>query len=141
MRQGRRRPGRERAGNVTWEQDPNHSTTTPASGTATANDTWHGANPTVSVTFAANATTWFGQNVFVVGSIPALGGWNPASAVPMSAATYPVWSATVTLPGSTGFQYKYIKKNPDGSVTWESDPNRAFTTGGGGTATLNDTWR
>lgn len=128
------------AGNVTWEQDPNHSTTTPASGTATLNDTWHGANPTVSVTFAANATTWFGQNVFVVGSIPALGSWSPAAAVPLSSATYPVWRGTVALPANTYLEYKYLKKDPDGTVEWESGANRTYTTGVSGAVTLNDTW-
>jgi alpha-amylase len=96
---------------------------------------------TVAVTFHENATTFFGQNVFLVGSIPALGNWNPANAIPLSSATYPVWSAGVSLPANTSFQYKYIKKNPDGSITWESDPNRSFTTGSGGSTTVQDTWR
>jgi alpha-amylase len=94
----------------------------------------------VRATFNANATTFFGQNVYVVGSIPALGSWNTASAVPLSPAGYPVWSAGTPLPASTSFQYKYIKKNPDGSITWESDPNRSASTGTG-PMTLNDTWR
>jgi alpha-amylase len=93
------------------------------------------------VTFNATATTFFGQNVFVVGSVPALGNWSPAGAVPMSAAGYPVWTATITLPGSTAVQYKYIKKNPDGTVIWESDPNRSVSTPPSGTVTLNDSWR
>jgi len=38
-------------------------------------------------------------------------------------------------------EYKYIRKNADGSVVWESDPNRSVTTGSGGTMTLNDVWR
>lgn len=100
-----------------------------------------GGQSTTSVTFDEYATTYFGQNVFVVGSIPALGNWAPASAVPLSSAGYPTWSTTVSLPSSTSFQYKYIKKNPDGSVTWESDPNRSSTTGSGGAMTLNDSWR
>jgi glucoamylase len=128
-------------GSVTWEQDPNHSATTGSGATASLNDTWHGSTSTVSVTFNENATTYFGQNVYVVGSIPALGSWNTANAVPLSSAGYPIWSATVSIPSNTAFSYKYIKKNPDGSVTWESDPNRSYTTGAGGTATLNDTWR
>ena len=96
---------------------------------------------TVAVTFDENATTTWGQNVYVVGSIPALGSWNPANAIALSSAAYPVWAATVTLPANTTFQYKYIKKNPDGSITWESDPNRSSTTGSSGSATLNDSWR
>ena len=94
----------------------------------------------VPVTFNSNTTTVFGQNVYVVGSIPALGSWNTANAVPLSSANYPIWSAAAPLPAGTNFQYKYIKKNPDGSITWESDPNRSATTGSG-PLTLNDTWR
>lgn len=95
----------------------------------------------VQVTFNEYATTYYGQNVFVVGSIPALGSWSPDAAVALSSAGYPTWSATVPLPPNTAFQYKYIKKNPDGSITWESDPNRSYTTGSGGAATINDSWR
>ncbi len=128
-------------GSVTWEQDPNHSATTGSGSTASLDDTWHGSTSTVAVTFNENATTSWGQNVYVVGSIPALGSWNTGSAVALSSAGYPVWSATVSIPSGTYFEYKYIKKNPDGSITWESDPNRSYTTGSGGTATLNDSWR
>ncbi|MFI9592726.1 carbohydrate-binding module family 20 domain-containing protein [Nonomuraea sp. NPDC052265] len=67
--------------------------------------------------------------------------WPPAAAVPLSSADYPVWRPTVDLPPGTGVEYKYIKKNPDGSVTWESGGNRAFTTPSGGTDTRNDTWK
>lgn len=95
----------------------------------------------VAVTFDEYATTYYGQNVYVVGSIAALGGWNTAQAVPLSSAGYPTWSAAVTLPGNTSFEYKYIKKNPDGTITWESDPNRSYTTPASGSVTLNDSWR
>ena len=101
---------------------------------------------TVAVTFNELETTTFGQDVFVVGSIPALGSWAPANAVAMSASKYtsgnPQWSVTVSglQPGSS-FQYKFIKKNADGSVTWESDPNRSYTVPCAATATENDTWR
>jgi alpha-amylase len=126
-------------GNVTWELDPNHSATT-GTAAATLSDTWHGASSTVSATFSVNATTWSGQNVYVVGSVPALGSWNTANAVALSSAAYPVWSGTVTLPPNTAFEYKYIKKDPDGSVEWESGANRTYSTGASGTATLNDAW-
>ena len=48
---------------------------------------------------------------------------------------YPIWRNTVNLPASKTIQYKYIRKNADGSVTWESLPgggNRSFTTPSGG---------
>lgn len=40
-------------------------------------------------------------------------------------------------------QYKYVNVGSDGTVTWESDPNRVFTVPGGcaTVATVGDTWR
>jgi alpha-amylase len=131
-------------GSVTWESTPNRSFTTPSSGAVTRNEVWEqagGGTGPVSVTFNVNATTSFGQNVFVVGSIPALGNWNPANAVALSSANYPIWSASISLPGSTAVQYKYIKKNPDGTVVWESDPNRSYAVPASGPVSLSDTWR
>jgi alpha-amylase len=95
-----------------------------------------------ATTFAVNATTVWGQNVFVVGNTPALGNWDPANAVALSSATYPTWQATVSLPAGTAVQYKYLKK--DGAqVIWESDPNRTRTTASADpcTATWTDSWR
>ncbi|MEN3307927.1 MAG: alpha-amylase [Micromonosporaceae bacterium] len=94
-----------------------------------------------SATFDATVTTWWEQNVYLVGSIGALGNWNPASAVALSSANYPVWSVTVSLPANTYFEYKYIKKDPDGTIEWESGANRSATTGASGSATFNDTWK
>jgi alpha-amylase len=127
---------------VTVDGSGNASITVPAGDAVAIDVAARGTGAaTVAVTFHENATTVFGQNVFLVGSIPALGNWNPANSVPLSSATYPIWSATVSLPANTSFQYKYIKKNPDGSIIWESDPNRSFTTGSGGSVTVQDSWR
>ncbi|KAJ7691417.1 hypothetical protein B0H17DRAFT_1201064 [Mycena rosella] len=45
---------------------------------------------TVAVAFAETATTTFGENIFLVGSIPELGTWDPDSSIPLFTATYPV---------------------------------------------------
>ncbi|MEV4708414.1 carbohydrate-binding module family 20 domain-containing protein [Actinoplanes sp. NPDC049316] len=97
---------------------------------------------TASVAFEANVTTTWGQNVFVTGNTAALGDWNPANAVALSSASYPVWKATVSLPGGTAVQYKYIKKEGS-TVVWESDPNRTRTTPSASpcSATWSDSWR
>lgn len=95
----------------------------------------------IATTFNVTATTAWGQNVYVVGSIPALGSWDPARAVALSSAAYPTWSGTIALPPSTTYQYKYVKKNADGTITWESDPNRSASTPSSGTSTRTDTWR
>jgi alpha-amylase len=96
----------------------------------------------VATSVEANVTTIWGENVFIVGNTAALGNWNPAAAVALSSATYPVWRATVSLPASTSVQYKYIKKNGS-QVIWESDPNRSRTTPAVSpcTATWTDSWR
>ncbi|WNG48981.1 alpha-amylase [Archangium minus] len=94
-----------------------------------------------TVTFNETASTAVGQNIFIVGSITALGSWAPGAAIPLSPANYPTWSVTLSLPGSTAIQYKYIKKDGSGNVTWESGTNRTYTTPATGTATLNDTWK
>ncbi|MGQ0838515.1 carbohydrate-binding module family 20 domain-containing protein [Actinokineospora sp.] len=91
--------------------------------------------------FAVNATTAFGQNIFVVGNTAALGNWAPGSAVALSSATYPVWRGAVTLSPGTQFQYKYLRKDSGGAVTWESGANRVATVPSSGLVTLNDTWR
>ncbi|KAH8110895.1 glycoside hydrolase family 13 protein, partial [Phellopilus nigrolimitatus] len=91
----------------------------------------------VAMTFQENATTVFGENIFLVGSIAELGNWNTDDAVALSSAAYPVWVVTVSLPVSTSFTYKFIRKESDGSVEWESDPNRSGIAPGSGT----QTWR
>ncbi|MDT0261178.1 carbohydrate-binding module family 20 domain-containing protein [Jatrophihabitans lederbergiae] len=96
---------------------------------------------TVAVSFHEYATTTYGQNVFVVGDIAALGGWDTSKAVALSSAGYPTWSGTVIVPAGTSFQYKYLKKNPDGSITWEGSSNRTASSGTGSTLSLSDTWR
>lgn len=106
------------------------------------------ATPTaISVTFNENVQTNYGENVYITGSIAQLGNWNTGSAIALSASKYtssnPLWYVTISLPTGTSFQYKYFKKESDGSIVWESDPNRQYTVPGScaGTATENDTWR
>jgi alpha-amylase len=89
-----------------------------------------------AVTFTiANANTVFGENLYVAGSVAALGSWAPAAAPAMaiqgSGANVP-WRLTINLPASTPVQYKYIKRN-GGSTVWEGNHasptgNREFTT-------------
>ncbi|KAL5532385.1 hypothetical protein ACEPAF_5955 [Sanghuangporus sanghuang] len=95
---------------------------------------------TVAVTFQEMATTVFGENIFLVGSISELANWDTDNAIALSAATYPIWAVTVSLPVNTNFEYKFIRKETDGSIVWESDPNRSASTTT--TAqTISTTWR
>ncbi|MFB6634006.1 carbohydrate-binding module family 20 domain-containing protein [Streptomyces sp. NPDC056362] len=91
--------------------------------------------------FNVNATTVTGQNIYVTGNCPELGNWAPASAVKLDPAAYPVWKLTVNLPAGTAFEYKYLRKDAAGNVTWESGANRTATVPSTGRTVLNDTFR
>ncbi|UYQ65067.1 carbohydrate-binding module family 20 domain-containing protein [Streptomyces peucetius] len=91
--------------------------------------------------FNVNATTVMGQNIYVTGNRTELGNWSPGSALKLDPASYPVWKLDVNLPAGTSFEYKYIRKDAAGNVTWESGANRTATVPSSGKVTLNDTWR
>lgn len=99
----------------------------------------------IAATFNVTAGfTTFGQQVFVVGSIPELGSWNPARAVPLytTASTFPVWTGDAQLPANTSIEFQYIVKNPDGSVAnWEKVfQNRSTVTPPTGVYITHDTF-
>jgi alpha-amylase len=101
---------------------------------------------TVTVTFNEAADTFFGQNIFVTGSINELSNWSTGNPVPLAwisgQGTRGNWRATVTLPASTHVEYKYIKKDGSNNVIWESGANRVLQTGAGGTSqTTSDAWK
>jgi glucoamylase len=100
----------------------------------------------VEVDIAANASTQFGQYIYVTGNTTALGDWNPNLGLPVDPSTYPVWKNAINLPAGRSFAYKYFRKNPDGGVTWECYPgngdckaNRSLTTPASGPVLLSDT--
>lgn len=68
-----------------------------------------------------------GQNVYVVGSIPQLGGWVVAAATKLAPTAYPSWTGTIALPASTAITWKCIKIN-GAAVVWQGGGNNAFTT-------------
>jgi glucoamylase len=100
----------------------------------------------VQVNVNVNATTQFGQYMYVTGNTKMLGNWNPNLGLPVDSSTYPVWKNAVNLAAGSSLQYKYYRKNLDGSVSWECYPgngncgsNRSLTLPSSGTVELNDT--
>ncbi|MFF1842106.1 carbohydrate-binding module family 20 domain-containing protein [Streptomyces sp. NPDC058217] len=92
--------------------------------------------------FGVNATTQLGQNIYVTGNQSALGNWNTDSALKLDPATYPVWKLDVSMPAGTSFEYKYVRKDASGAVTWESGANRTATVPSSGKVSLtSDVWR
>jgi glucoamylase len=94
--------------------------------------------PQTTVSFDIAVPAVSGQNVYLVGDLPALGAWVPQSGVRMSGDTNSIWSATLSLPASTGVQYKYVKIDGTGNVIWESGQNRTLMTPAGKTISKND---
>lgn len=102
-----------------------------------------GRRQPLTAVFHVTAATRWGQTLYVTGSPAELGAWDPAGAVPLttSATVNPQWTGFASLPPNTTVQYKYLRKDADGSVTWEDGPNRSTTTPPTGTVTVADTWR
>ncbi|WP_435057550.1 carbohydrate-binding module family 20 domain-containing protein [Streptomyces sp. bgisy060] len=96
---------------------------------------------TAGASFNVDATTVFGQNIYVTGNRPELGNWAPSAALKLDPAAYPVWKLTVSLPAGTAFEYKYVRKDEAGNVTWESGANRTATVPASGQVVLNDAFR
>ncbi|MER7624246.1 carbohydrate-binding module family 20 domain-containing protein [Streptomyces sp. NPDC126503] len=96
---------------------------------------------TAGASFNVTATTVTGQNIYVTGNRAELGNWNPAAAPKLDPAAYPVWKLAVNLPAGTVFEYKYVRKDAAGNVTWESGANRTATVPASGQVVLNDTFR
>ncbi|MEU2431771.1 carbohydrate-binding module family 20 domain-containing protein [Streptomyces sp. NPDC007861] len=100
-----------------------------------------GGTSATGASFGVNATTVPGENIYVTGNQPALGNWSPGSALRLDPAGYPVWKLDVALPAGTSFEYKYLRKDAAGNVTWESGANRTAAVPAGGPVVLNDTFR
>lgn len=96
----------------------------------------------VAAAVNVTATTVPGEWVYVTGNVPELGSWNTDAGTPGDPATYPVWKSALNLPAGTAIQYKYYRKNADGTVAWEKLPgggNRSLTTPASGIITVTDT--
>ena len=100
----------------------------------------------VRIDFNVNAMTQWGQYVYVTGNTEVLGNWNTNLGLPVDSTSYPIWKNAVILAAGSVIQYKYYRKNPDGSVTWECYPssskcngNRSLTAPSSGSFNMNDT--
>lgn len=95
----------------------------------------------VVATFNVTTHTRWGQNVYVTGNLPELGSWNPDKAVPLSSASYPIWSGTVVLPANTPVEFKYLIKEHNAPVIWEHGANRTTVTPPTGVYITQDSFR
>lgn len=85
--------------------------------------------PTVQEVFHVNVETAPGEQVYVVGSADELGNWDPDKAVgPMFNPSYPDWFLSVAVPADQSIEFKFIKKDSSGNITWEGGSNRQLRT-------------
>lgn len=69
----------------------------------------------------------YGQNLYIVGSLPQLGGWDLSKALPLSWHPGHRWSAEVVLPVDS-FEFKAVVVEGAGRVAWEDGANRTVRT-------------
>jgi hypothetical protein len=77
--------------------------------------------------FEVKCHTHVGEEVFVVGSAPALGKWEPSSAVPLQTTgeIYPTWkSESIPVEEVSDAEYKYLVQKEGTSPRWEHTDNR-----------------
>lgn len=55
------------------------------------------ASSGIPVTFQVDATTVYGENIYLTGSVGALENWSPDNAILMSSASYPIWTCALAL--------------------------------------------
>lgn len=83
--------------------------------------------PKVKVNFDVVARTNWGQEVFVVGNTPELGGWGkdgPGVKLSAEAGSYPSWKSTdFHLPLGMSLEYKVVKRDGAGNLDWEPGQN------------------
>lgn len=93
------------------------------------------------VTFTINnATTVYGQNVYIAGNLPELGNWSTdLAAGPASCPNYPKWTLSVYLMKGQTFEFKAIKKNGT-NIIWESGSNHSYTVPSSGTGAFTINW-
>lgn len=78
--------------------------------------------------FSINFHTRWGQNLYISGSLPELGGGDPAKAVPMNYTPGDFWKADIRLSSleERRLTYKYLVKTTNGSNFYEAGCGRSI---------------
>lgn len=97
------------------------------------------------IVFHISASTQYGDNIYITGNIPELGNWDVNKCTEaMLNPNYPEWFLPVSVPVGTTIEFKFIRKDPAGNVTWESGPNRTITSSSSSTGVVDSelySWR
>jgi len=82
----------------------------------------------MNIRFQIDYRTHWGQQILICGSLPELGEWDPNRAQVLHPQAGGIWEIELNLAQmpASGFQYKYLVRDPNGSVQWEKGYNREF---------------
>jgi glucoamylase len=100
----------------------------------------------ILASFNVNATTYFGENLYVIGNTSDLGSWDIANAYPMGAGFYtaerPLWNVSIFLNAGESIDYKYVRQEDCNQPYIYETINRTLTVPacGGASITTNDAW-
>ncbi|KAF8855324.1 1, 4-alpha-D-glucan glucohydrolase [Acephala macrosclerotiorum] len=100
----------------------------------------------VNVVFDVNATTYFGENIYVIGNTDDLGAWDISNSLPLGAGGYtqarPLWSVSAYLNAGETVSYKYVRQEDCNQPYIYETQNRTLTVPSCGSAaiTTNDAW-
>ena len=102
----------------------------------------------IPVTFTINnaSPTNPGDNIYLTGNTVELGNWattttGAVGAMLTTPTTYPNWWLTVSVPAGKVIQYKAIKIQANGTVTWENGANHSYTVPASGVGSVNVSWQ
>ncbi|BDU21620.1 alpha-amylase family glycosyl hydrolase [Dyella sp. GSA-30] len=80
------------------------------------------------------------ENVYIVGDIAELGGWDPNKATEAMLGPHaPSRFLPVSVPQNTRFEFKFIKKDANNRVAWEVGEAHVFTSAPGPSAVIDTT--
>lgn len=107
--------------------------------------TAHAAGAVKATFTIKNAGTAWGQSVYVVGDVDALGKWDPGKGLALKmhgSGKNATWTGSTSLPAASRVQYKYVKWDGKGA-DWEGDQstkskNREVHPPASGTVTFDD---
>ncbi|KAJ5042509.1 uncharacterized protein L3040_005052 [Drepanopeziza brunnea f. sp. 'multigermtubi'] len=97
----------------------------------------------INVQFNVNASTYFGENLYVSGSSTDLGAWDLGNAIPMGAGGYtserPLWSVSTYLPAGQTVDFKYVREqNCNQAPIFESQDRTLVVPACGSAAVVTD---
>jgi hypothetical protein len=85
-----------------------------------------------------HAATQPGDGAALVGDLPALGAWSPKQGVALAPTSWPIWTASITLPAGVRAEYKIVTLHPGGAVSWSPGANRRLRAPAGAPAATLD---